>query len=88
MLGPGSGRDFRTVGRAGAVGTELVVATLIGFFGGRWLDGKLGTEPWLALVGLLLGVAAGSKTLFQMARKAQREQSDETDDSDETQENP
>lgn len=73
MLGPGGGRDFRTLARVGGVGIELAVATTIGFLGGRWLDGKLGTAPWLSLVGLLLGVAAGFRNLIEIARKAQRE---------------
>ena len=83
MLGPGRGRDFRTFARVGSVGIELAVSTTIGFLGGRWLDGKLGTEPWLMLVGLLLGVAAGFKTLLEIARKAQREDQEQngaTDD--------
>lgn len=82
MLGPGGGRDFRTWARAGNVGFELAVATIIGLAGGYWLDGKLGTKPWLAIVGLLLGVAAGFKNLIQTARRAQRE-SDRNDKTDE-----
>jgi ATP synthase protein I len=73
VLGPGGGRDFRTFARLGSVGIELAVATIIGLAGGHWLDGKLGTGPWLTLVGLLVGVAAGFKNLIETARKAQRE---------------
>ena len=73
MLGPGRGRDLRTFARVGSVGIELAVSTTIGLLGGRWLDGKLGTEPWLTIVGLLIGVAAGFKSLIETARKAQRE---------------
>ena len=72
MLGPGGGRDFRTFARVGSVGIELAVATILGLLGGYWLDGKLGSKPWLTLAGLLLGVAAGFKNLFETARKAQR----------------
>lgn len=82
MLGPGGGRDFRTYARLGAVGIELAVSTIIGLLGGRWLDGKLGTEPWLSIVGLLLGVAAGFKNLIETVQKAQRE-SDRDDKTDE-----
>lgn len=73
MLGPGGGKEFRTLAGVGAVGIALAVSTTLGFLGGHWLDGKLGTEPWLSLVGLLLGVAAGFKNLFETARRAQRE---------------
>ncbi len=41
----------------------LISIIVLGFFG-RWLDGKLGTEPWLLIVGILLGIAVGFKGLF------------------------
>ena len=50
-----------------SVGITLVIATLLGYFGGAWLDGKLGTEPALGAVGLLLGAAAGFVQLFRVA---------------------
>jgi F0F1-type ATP synthase assembly protein I len=37
----------------------------IGYYGGRYLDRLLGTEPWLALVGSMLGVAAGFRVLIR-----------------------
>ena len=73
MLGPGGGKSLKELASLASVGIELAVATTLGFLGGRWLDGKLGTEPWLALVGLLLGVVAGFRNLIVTARKAQRE---------------
>ncbi len=48
-----------------SVGITLVVATLLGYLGGNWLDGRLGTQPWLGVVGLLLGAAAGFVQLFR-----------------------
>jgi ATP synthase protein I len=51
------------------VGLELVLSVLFGFFGGRWLDGKFGTDPALALVGLVFGAAAGFRSLFRAARR-------------------
>ncbi len=41
------------------IGTELAVTTLLGFYGGRILDDKLGTEPWFLVAGVLTGVAIG-----------------------------
>lgn len=64
--------------RVGAVGIELAVSTVIGLLGGRWLDQKLDTEPYLALVGLLLGVIAGFRSLIRTAKQASR--SDRSDD--------
>jgi len=49
-----------------SVGFTLVVATLLGYLGGNWLDGRFGTQPWLGVVGLLLGAAAGFVQLFRI----------------------
>jgi ATP synthase protein I len=37
-----------------------------GVFGGRWLDQKLGTDPWLTVVCALLGTAAGFREMFRL----------------------
>ncbi len=41
------------------IGTELAITTLLGFYGGRLLDDKFGTEPWFLVAGVLTGVAVG-----------------------------
>jgi ATP synthase protein I len=56
-----------------SVGLEMAVATAIGWGIGYWLDGQLGTTPWLMLLFLLLGVAAGFKGLLRASRTMQRE---------------
>ena len=60
-----------------SVGITLVIATLLGYFGGAWLDGKLGTEPALGAVGLLLGAAAGFVQLFRVAGGTERRKEDD-----------
>lgn len=69
LLGP-EGRDqMKVLGRVGAVGVELVVASLLGYFGGRWLDGKLDTAPVLQWIGFVVGLVAGAKSLYVLARQ-------------------
>jgi ATP synthase protein I len=60
---------FRVLGALSTVGITLVVSTVIGYFIGHWLDGTFGTTPWLTLVFLFLGIAAGFKNLYDQTRK-------------------
>ncbi len=62
---PGSRRWIRQVGVLSGVGLALVASTVLGLGGGYYLDRWLGTSPWLTLVGLLLGIAAGFVNLFR-----------------------
>lgn len=57
-----------------SVGIEMAIATLVGWGFGTWLDGELGTDPWLMLLFLGLGIAAGFKGLIRAAREANRRQ--------------
>jgi formate hydrogenlyase subunit 3/multisubunit Na+/H+ antiporter MnhD subunit len=50
--------------RFAGLGFEIVMPVIVGVFGGRWLDGKLGTGPWLLLTGTVLGIAAGFLNFF------------------------
>lgn len=72
MQGSERGRQIKAYARVGALGIELVASTVIGLLGGRWLDGKLGTDPWLSIVGLILGVVAGFRSLYQTAKSENR----------------
>lgn len=76
MQGSDGGKQFKVFARVGALGIELAVSTVIGLFGGRWLDGKLGTDPWLSIVGLILGVVAGFRSLYQTAKSENRKLSE------------
>lgn len=69
-LGQGIGLAFR-------LGTELVVATLIGALMGYAVDHYLGTKPWGILVGLILGGAAGCLTVYRTAMTLQFNEEEE-----------
>lgn len=47
------------------IGAQLATTIVIGYFGGRYLDHKLGTDPWLMIAGLLTGVAAGMFGIYK-----------------------
>ena len=72
MLGPDGSKQLKAFARLGAVGMELAVATVVGLLGGRWLDQKLSTEPFLTIIGLLLGVAAGFVSLVRALKATHR----------------
>ncbi|HCC68594.1 MAG TPA: hypothetical protein DEP99_01745 [Nitrospiraceae bacterium] len=54
---------------ASTVGIHLVVATFIGLAIGYYLDKLFGTSPWLTIIFLIIGIAAGFKNLFRVALK-------------------
>jgi ATP synthase protein I len=69
VLGPDNGKQLKAFARVGALGIELALSTVLGLLGGRWLDSKLSTAPWLTIVGLILGALAGFRSLYITARK-------------------
>ncbi|MCA1828449.1 MAG: AtpZ/AtpI family protein [Myxococcales bacterium] len=44
---------------------QLAGSVALGTLLGWWLDKKLGTNPWLLVVGALLGIGAGFYALFK-----------------------
>lgn len=57
---------------ATSVGLEVAIAIILSLFAGRWIDGKLGTDPWLMLVALCFGVAAGMRGVWRYVAEADR----------------
>lgn len=60
--------------RVSYIGVFFGVAIVLGYFLGRWLDGRWHTAPWLSIVGLLVGVAAGFRELLRIAARMRRDQ--------------
>lgn len=50
------------------LGLRLAGPIVVGVVVGAWLDGLLGTTPWLVLGGALLGVGVTFYQLFDVAR--------------------
>ena len=72
MAPPGEPNAWKALGELSTIGITLVVATVIGLAGGYYLDRWLGTAPWLTLIGLLFGIAAGFVNLFRSVKRAER----------------
>lgn len=67
------GKRFYNALSASSVGLELGLSVVIGVLFGIWLDGKLGTTPWLMLLWLGIGLAAGFRGVLRAVRRADRE---------------
>ncbi len=61
------------------IGTVMGACVGIGLAAGWWLDKKLGTGPWLAVVGTVLGSIAAFRELIRMVSQA-RERQDQARD--------
>jgi ATP synthase protein I len=64
-----NGGGTRSILNLMTVGTTLVGCIVVGYLLGGFLDRKLGTSPWLVVVGVLLGTAAGFVGLFRMVSR-------------------
>lgn len=58
---------FRELAKYSALGLEMALSVVIGMGIGYYLDRWLGTEPWLMIVWIALGFAAGVRSLYRAA---------------------
>jgi len=56
-------------GSIGKVASGLVLPILVGFFLGNYLDERLGSSPWMTLLLLMLGIAAGFGWLYRLSTR-------------------
>lgn len=73
VIGPESRRQLQLAARFATAGFELALTIVVGYFGGRYLDEWLDTKPYLEYGGLVLGIVAGFRSLFKLARSAQQQ---------------
>ena len=70
---------FRSLGLLSSVGISMVAATVIGLFIGIYLDEWFGSKPWMTIIWLGIGIAAGFRNIFILTRRALRERDDSKD---------
>ena len=71
----GSGRAelYKGLGTAFATAVELVAFVLLGYFLGRYLDGKFHVKPWLSVAFMMLGAVGGFIRLYYQAKMQEDE---------------
>jgi F0F1-type ATP synthase assembly protein I len=55
----------RALADAMNLATSVAAAIAVGYFGGKWLDGKFDTGPWLSIAGLLFGMLTAGKMMWE-----------------------
>ncbi len=55
--------------RFSAIGIQFGVSIAVAALLGSWLDERWGTEPWLLLIGLSLGITSSFLELYRLARR-------------------
>lgn len=60
---------FKGLATLSSMGIAMVLCTFIGLLIGIYLDKYFGTKPWLTLIFLVLGIAAGFKNIYETIKK-------------------
>ena len=68
-LGDQAGRSARDIGSYTLIPMMLLAGPAVGYLVGRWLEGRLGGEPWLGVGGILFGLVAAARQIVLMLRK-------------------
>ncbi len=56
-----------------SIGITLALAIVIGYFGGKWIGGKLGSEDIGSYIGFAIGTAAGFLEMFRSVARWNRQ---------------
>lgn len=69
-MGDGDNKGFlRGLANLASMGIMMVATTFIGLTIGIYLDKFFNTKPVFTIIFLLLGIAAGFKNIYEMAKK-------------------
>ena len=68
--GKGAG-EGPSVAEFAGVGLQFAVSIVLFVFLGQWLDRRLGTAPWLLMVGVFVGAGASFYSMYRKLMAAQ-----------------
>ena len=61
----GSTDDPLDTSSLAGMGVQFLIAILLFLFIGKWLDSRLGTSPWLLILGVFSGAAASMVAMYR-----------------------
>ena len=73
--GPPNGRgsaEGTSITQFAGVGLQFALSILVFVYAGQWLDRKLGTAPWMLMLGVFLGAGASFYSMYRKLTAAQR----------------
>lgn len=65
-------RTIRELAYYSSIGFSVALAIFLGLAIGVWLDGKFSTHPWLTLLFLGFGIAAGFRNIGLAIKKSRK----------------
>ncbi len=69
---PKPDRNWADLLRLSTVGLVLAISVGLGAWLGLWLDERWGTGPWMTVLGVVIGSAAGFRELFREVNRYRR----------------
>jgi len=72
----GGGHDGPSPASFAGAGVQFVISILLFLYVGKWLDGRLGTAPWLLMAGVFVGAGAGFYSFYRRIMSASRDHGD------------
>jgi ATP synthase protein I len=69
---PSGDAEGRTsVGEFAGLGLQFAASIIVFLYAGQWLDRKLGTAPWLLMIGVFVGAGASFYSMYRKLMAAQ-----------------
>jgi ATP synthase protein I len=65
-------RNLKELAYYSSIGFQVSLSIVIGLAAGVWLDGRLDTSPWLTLVFMGLGIAAGFRNIGLAIKRSRK----------------
>jgi F0F1-type ATP synthase assembly protein I len=69
----GTGKKGQDPAQLAGIGLQFGIVLVAFLFAGKWLDDRLGTEPWLMMAGVFVGFALSVLWMYRRLMAGDRE---------------